>query len=112
MDIRKIFSPSPSVTPSEATEILRAKSGAVFVDVRGDDEWNEEHVEGMRHIPLHELRDHMEELGKFPRVYFLCRSGGRSGSACREMREAGYDNAVNIAGGIIAWKDAGLPTTR
>ena len=42
---------------------------------------------------------------------FICQSGGRSGSACGRARQAGVE-AINVKGGMGAWKRAGLPVAR
>ena len=44
------------------------------------------------------------------RVVFACRSGRRSITASVAAQDAGYPYSAHLAGGIIAWKAAGLPT--
>ena len=43
-------------------------------------------------------------------VVFACRSGRRSVTASLAAQQHGYPYASHLAGGILAWKDAGLPT--
>lgn len=43
-------------------------------------------------------------------VVFACRSGKRSVTASLAAQERGYRYDAHLAGGIIAWKAAGLPT--
>jgi rhodanese-related sulfurtransferase len=43
-------------------------------------------------------------------VVFACRSGRRSITASVAAQDAGYPYDAHLAGGIIAWKAAGLPT--
>ena len=43
-------------------------------------------------------------------VVFACRSGRRSITASVAAQDAGYPYSAHLAGGIIAWKAAGLPT--
>ncbi len=38
-----------------------------------------------------------------------CRSGARAALACATLKTLGYQNVANMAGGIGAWKEAGLP---
>jgi rhodanese-related sulfurtransferase len=45
-------------------------------------------------------------------LYLICRSGNRSAIACEQFIAAGYDNAVNVEGGTVAWEAAGLAVTR
>jgi rhodanese-related sulfurtransferase len=44
-------------------------------------------------------------------VVFACRSGRRSVTASLAAQDAGYPYKSHLAGGIIAWKAAGLPTS-
>lgn len=43
-------------------------------------------------------------------VVCVCLSGRRSGEIVAELRQAGFANARNLAGGVLAWREAGLPT--
>jgi len=45
-------------------------------------------------------------------IYCYCRSGRRSRIATAQLRELGYVQACNVAGGMIAWKKAGYPVVR
>jgi hypothetical protein len=45
-------------------------------------------------------------------MYFVCRSGGRSKSACEKMITAGITNVVSVDGGTSACETAGLPVVR
>jgi len=83
--------------------------GATLIDVREADEYAEVRAAGTRLVPLGEVP---ERIGEFPRdgaVYVICRSGARSLRACEFLRANGVD-ATNVAGGTLAWMEAGLPT--
>ena len=43
-------------------------------------------------------------------VIVSCATGNRSGSAASVLRKHGFTNVVNLAGGVAAWQQAGLPT--
>ena len=83
--------------------------GLVVLDVREDDEWQAGRVEGSVHIPLRELGDRFTELPT-GQVLVVCRSGNRSAYATAYLTDQGFD-AVNLAGGLIAWQGAGRPLT-
>lgn len=85
------------------------EQGATVIDVREDDEVAEVRVPGVRHIPLAEVPDRVDEVPRDETVYVICRSGGRSARAVEHYRSLGID-AVNVAGGTLGWVDAGLPT--
>ena len=90
------------------------KSGdAVIVDVREKDEWDEGHIAGATHLSRGTIELEVEE--KFPdlntTVICHCGGGGRSALAAESLQKMGYTNVRSMAGGLKAWKAAGLPTT-
>ena len=100
-----------SVDPHEAS--LLSQRGAVLLDVREDDEWQEVHVEGAVHVPLGELDATalpVDVPAGLP-IVAVCRSGNRSSSAARALAAAGHE-AVNLDGGILAWIEVDLPVVR
>jgi rhodanese-related sulfurtransferase len=96
----------PEVTVAEAAN--GQAGGAVLVDVREPDEYVEVHAVGAQLIPLGEVVDRLDEVPRDGTVYVICRSGARSARAAEFYRANGVD-AVNVAGGTLAWVDAGLP---
>ena len=59
--------------------------------------------------PLGQLGARLGELDRERPVIAICRSGNRSGSATRIFALAGF-SCENMAGGMLAWQSAGLPT--
>jgi rhodanese-related sulfurtransferase len=94
----------PEVTPQDAKQLIDA--GAQLVDVRTEPEFEAGHVPGARHIPLESLDDG-QALERDRPVVIYCRSGDRSGMAADAFAASGFD-AQSIAGGLLAWADAGL----
>ena len=80
------------------------------VDVRTGAEFQRGHVPGARWVPIHRLNGRLPALGldRGQPVALVCKTGHRSRAATRLLRRAGYD-ARNLAGGIDAWRRAGLP---
>ncbi len=83
--------------------------GVVVVDVRMPDEFEEVHAPGAVLIPLPELATRVADVPDGGAVFVICRSGARSRRACELLRGQGID-AVNVAGGTLAWIDGGHPT--
>ena len=98
-----------NVGPDEAKASL--ERGAVALDVRERWEWKRGHLDAALHIPLGQLGRRLEELPRDTQIVVVCRSGNRSGSVVPPLRERGYD-AVNLEGGLQAWRRAGLPLVR
>jgi rhodanese-related sulfurtransferase len=97
-----------TLAPAEAWE-AHQRNDLVLVDVRQRGEWRSGVVSGALQIPLHELSRRLGELPRDSTVAFVCRSGHRSLLAARRARRGGID-VVSVKGGILAWKEAGLPT--
>ena len=69
------------------------------------------HVPGAHLIPLGELPVRLGEITAQKRetVVTICRSGARSARAAALLREAGFTDVVNMAGGTLAWRREGYP---
>ncbi|WP_255579013.1 rhodanese-like domain-containing protein [Deinococcus sp. RIT780] len=88
----------------------RVQAGALLVDVREPNEFEEVHAEGATLIPLSEFEARFSELPKDRELVMICRSGARSARAGEYLKAQGYSQVVNVAGGTLAWVEAGLPT--
>ncbi len=86
----------------------RRDEGAPIIDVRRPAEFEEVRVPGVHLIPLADVPERIDEVPTDGTVYVICATGARSARAVERFRAQGID-AVNIAGGTVAWIDAGLP---
>lgn len=75
---------------------------AQLIDVREPDEVAGGTLPGAVNIPLGQLPTRLGELDPHRRVVLLCRSGGRSGQAAEYLAANGFDDVVNLAGGMLA----------
>jgi sulfur-carrier protein adenylyltransferase/sulfurtransferase len=99
------------IDPARARQEIE-RDGALLVDVREPHEWDEAHLAGAKLVPMATVGDRIAELAPdhSRRVILLCRVGNRSARAADTLgAELGYENVASIAGGIEAWRDAGLP---
>ena len=94
----------PEVDVDEAIALVAA--GTVLFDVREQNEWDSGHAPSARLIPLSELQQRVAEFPEDTRFLVVCHSGGRSARATDFLVRDGFD-AVNVAGGMMAWKAAG-----
>ena len=62
-------------------------------------------------IPFDEIQEHAVELptDKSAPLYIYCRSGRMSAEATPDLQRLGYTNIIDLAGGMQAWEEAGLP---
>ena len=92
---------------------LTEDPAAVVLDVRTPEEFAEGHLEGAINIDQKQS-DFLEKatslLSPDKKIAVYCRSGRRSASAAGKLADKGY-KCVNLVGGILAWKDAGLSIT-
>lgn len=96
------------------TEFLRDWRGPEvrLVDVREPDEWEAGRMPGGVLIPLGELEARSGELNPAAPTVIVCRSGRRSLIAAEYLKAIGFDRPVSLAGGILAWAEAGHPVER
>lgn len=99
------------VSPALLAEWMREGSVCV-IDVREDFERAAEYIDGSDHVPISGFDvQRVRELRDGRRVVFHCRGGKRSAEAARRFEDDG-EPVFQLAGGIEAWKQAGLPVER
>jgi len=100
------------VSTNEAVRLINREKG-VLVDVGEPGEFASLHAVGARNVPFGQLEGSKDlPSNKALPVVLLCPSGARAGRAAGLLRKAGYANAVALAGGTAAWRDANLPTEK
>jgi len=95
------------VTVDELEAVLQA--GAPVIDVREVDEYQNGHVPGAVLLPLASVPYALERFAADRTNYVICRTGARSFRACEFLIDQGID-AVNVAGGTMAWITSGRDT--
>lgn len=91
----------PDVTPAEVLD-------RPLIDVREPQEWQLGHADGAIHIPMGEIVERLDEVPDGAAI--ICRSGARSAQVVAYLQQQGRD-AVNVAGGTLAWAAEGRPMT-
>lgn len=99
------------ITVAQAAALLD-NPDVVFIDVREQDEYDAGHIPGVTLIPLGSVPARMSEIPKDKTVVAVCRSGNRSGQAAQFLRDQGFDNVHNMAGGMNQWSQAGYEVER
>jgi rhodanese-related sulfurtransferase len=99
----------PALTTLQATQLINNKHAQV-VDVRDAADFARGSLPNAKNIPLAELEKRAaKELKKERPVIVLCNSGNIAGRAAAQLRAAGLPEVYVLAGGISAWREAGLP---
>jgi rhodanese-related sulfurtransferase len=100
------------ITPTEFVARRERGESLTLLDVREEWELGVASVPDVVHIPMGEVADRLGELEPGREVVVLCRSGRRSLQVANFLQQKGFQ-AVNLAGGILAWSrelDATIPT--
>jgi len=93
------------IDPTEVKQKLDRGDNFVLIDVREPHEYKICNIPGAKLIPLGEFPRHVGEFDPEADIVIHCRSGVRSAKACGILRQAGFQNVRNMAGGILAWSD-------
>jgi len=99
---------TPSVSIDDVP--VDVAEGVVLLDVREDDEWAQGHAPGALHIPMEDVPARLDEIDMDAELFVICRQGGRSLVVVDYLNQIGFE-AVNVAGGMVAWQSRGRPLT-
>ncbi len=101
------------ISPDEARKQV-ANGEAVLIDVREEDEWKQAHAANARHLSRGlvelEIEEQIPDVNQ--RIICYCGGGSRSALVAENLQKMGYRNVRSLAGGMRAWNEAGLPTSR
>ncbi len=101
----------PEVEATEAKRLID-EEGAILIDCRERKEWNKSRIPGAQLKPMSTVDDWFGDLPTNGTILIHCESGARSAQITHALTsQVGLTNVFNVAGGIKAWRKAGLPTT-
>ena len=94
-----------------ATAADRIAAGAIALDVRESDEYDQGAIPNAIHIPRGHLESQVEGRlhNKDAEVVIYCAGGVRSAFAAKTLQELGYTDVTSVVGGFGKWKDEGRP---
>ncbi|WP_117237196.1 rhodanese-like domain-containing protein [Thermus sediminis] len=96
-----------NLSPEEAKRLY--DEGVPFIDVREVEEYAQARIPKASLLPLSEFMARYGEIPKDRPVVLYCRTGNRSWQAAAWLASLGYDQVLNLEGGIVQWYRAGLP---
>jgi phage shock protein E len=100
-----------TISPAEAAGLVsEAPEGLVVLDVRTPAEFAGGHLAGAVNLDYQAagFADRLAELDRAVPYVLYCRTGNRSAQVREMMRDLGFAEVHEIAGGIVAWAEAGL----
>lgn len=101
-----------AVSPQDAIRLMN--QGALVLDLRRQEAFDEGHLNGARRMDSAEILRAGETLRKYKEkpVLVYCESGSMGASAARVLASQGFTKAVNLRGGVAAWRTEGLPLAK
>jgi rhodanese-related sulfurtransferase len=93
---------------AELHDMINRKQGLVLVDVRAVGEYEINHIKGAVNIPAPELRWRYKELDKNKPVILICSTGHRSSLGASLLKQRGFSDVYNVAGGMTGYGAAGF----
>jgi rhodanese-related sulfurtransferase len=91
------------ISVRELADMRRAGKAHTVLDVREARELDICRLEGALHIPMAAIPECTDDLPTKEPLVVICHHGARSQMVVDSLRDAGFDNAVNLDGGIDAW---------
>lgn len=98
------------LTPDDVLPLIHHPD-VLLVDIRNDHELVSGLLPGAVHLPLHLLPAAFDQLPLDKKLVFYCRSGVRSVTAGEFAVAQGHEDVSHLAGGILAWANAGHTLT-
>jgi rhodanese-related sulfurtransferase len=98
----------PSLSTLQATQLINSRN-AVVIDVRTPQEFATGSLPGARNVPVDKVDEKMRDIKKDKPLIVVCATSSRAGRAAAQLRASGYAEVYVLAGGVAAWREAGLP---
>jgi rhodanese-related sulfurtransferase len=87
---------------------LSSGKEVILLDIRSAAEIERGILPASQHLPMHLLPVRMAEFPKDKDIILYCHSGARSYNACRYLMQQGFQNVINLRGGILDWAKSGF----
>jgi len=94
----------PQLSVKDLKRRIDAGENLFILDVREPFEYQIANIGG-KLIPQNEVPQRIGEIDRNQEIIVQCKSGGRSQRIAEFLKQSGYPNVTNLAGGILAWSD-------
>lgn len=91
------------INSQELESRLAANEDIYLLDIRSEAEVVAGVLPSSTHLPMHLIPQKITEFSSGKDIVLYCRSGARSYHACMYLMQQGFDNVINLRGGIIDW---------
>ncbi len=91
---------------------LTTKEDIILYDIRSEGEVAQGVLPHSEYLPMHLIPLKLADFPKDKEIILYCRSGVRSYHACKFLMQEGFNNVINLKGGIIDWAKSGYDIVR
>jgi rhodanese-related sulfurtransferase len=104
---------APAVSVQQAIFLLN-REDAVFVDIRDTASYMKEHIATSVNVPFSELTTKIKQLESYRErpIIINYAQGQAHHRVARFLKKAGFNKLYHLKGGILSWKNAGLPLVK
>ena len=95
------------ISAEDLHDMVTGSSNIVLLDVRAPKEYEDNHIEGAINIPAPDLRTRFKELDAGKSTVLICSTGHRSSLGASILRQHGFKDVYNVAGGMTGYSAAG-----
>jgi rhodanese-related sulfurtransferase len=112
-EVARLFRGYKELTPGSLTLLIN-RENPLLLDVSSLQEYDNGHLPGARYMPMSQFDPENKDLAKARElpVAIYCKSGATSAQAAARLVKAGFKHVYWLGGGLAAWRQADLPTTR
>lgn len=98
---------------TEFQQKISETKSPIILDVRTSGEFLGGHIAGAKNLNIRDANfdSELSKLDKNAPLFVYCLSGSRSSYAAAQMKESGFTQVYELAGGVMKWLSAGLPLT-
>lgn len=107
--LNKLISGAQQINIEAYLENYYKQNNHVLIDVRTVGEFKTGHLPNAKNIPLNEVANKLSKIPKNKTVILVCQTGNRSNFAAKTLKQAGYEDVINLTGGTSRWQRMGHP---
>jgi rhodanese-related sulfurtransferase len=112
-EVARLFRGYREVTPAALTLLIN-RQNALLIDLSSTQDFDKGHIATARNVQMSQFDPENKELAKVRElpIAVYCKTGTTSAQAAARLVKAGFKQVFWLGGGLAAWRQADLPTTR
>ncbi len=112
-EVARLFRGYRELSPAALTLLIN-RENPLLIDLSSHADYQAGHIPGARYVPMSQFDTEHKDLAKAKAlpVAVYCKTGATSAQAAARLVKAGFQRVYWLGGGLAAWKQADLPTSR